>query len=59
MIKVAYLGDGVYARSDGSTVVLTTGNTYESGKADNIVYLEWETIAALEAYIKSLREAFK
>jgi len=47
-----YLGDGVYADRDERGIVLTT----EDGvRATNTIVLEPEVIAALEEYLKELR----
>jgi len=52
----AYLGDSVYADFDGYAVVLTTENGL--GPSNTIV-LEPEVIAALDRYVKQLREAIE
>lgn len=46
-----YLGDGVYARHDGYSVVLTTERAI--GRTDTI-YLEPEVLAALLAWLKRI-----
>ena len=45
-IKPTYLGDGVYIRSDGHFVILTTGHD-EEHHATNIIYLEPEVLSKL------------
>lgn len=48
-----YLGDSVYADFDGYAIVLTTDNGY--GPSNTIV-MDPQTIAALERYMKRLKE---
>lgn len=47
-----YLGDSVYAESDGCTVLLTTEN---SGSPSNKIYLEPEVLQALMDYLEWLK----
>jgi hypothetical protein len=47
-----YLGDGVYAAFDGFGIVLTTENGLST---QNVIVLEPEVIAKLEAYIAKLK----
>lgn len=50
-----YLGDGVYADTDGyGGLVLTTG-THERASADNVIVLEAEVLAALIQWIARAR----
>jgi hypothetical protein len=50
-----YLGDGVYAEwDDYSTLILTTENGIS---VENQIYLEPEVFAALERFMKRIKEA--
>ncbi len=49
-----YIGDGVYVRHDGYSVVLTTERA--SGRTDTI-YLEPQVLAALLAWLKRISSA--
>lgn len=49
-----YLGDGAYAEWDGAAWVLTTSNGIRD---TNRIVLEPEVMAALEAFVASMREA--
>lgn len=51
-----YLADGVYASFDGFSVVLTTGH-HDPAQAKNVIVLEPEVLAALEAWSQRLGEA--
>lgn len=48
-----YLGDGVYADTDGFAVILTTENGVET---TNSIYLEPTVLEALARYVKRLPE---
>lgn len=50
-----YIGDGVYASTDGYHVMLHLGHH----EAEPLVGLEPEVLAALNTYAKSLPERFK
>lgn len=49
----AYIGDGVYVDFDGYALVLTTENGIST---TNRIVLEPEVYAALERYVKGLKE---
>lgn len=57
MSASAYLGDGVYACTDDfGAIVLTTGD-HDLRKAGNVIVLEREVIAALDAWrVEQTRE---
>lgn len=48
-----YLGDGVYADTNGFHIILTTSNGIE---ITNRIYLEAEVIEALLRYLKAMKE---
>jgi hypothetical protein len=52
-IKKIYLGDGVYADTDGYHIILTTEDGYHQ---TNKIYLDDEVIDALQSFIKKVRE---
>ncbi len=52
-----YLGDSVYADTDGYHIILTTEQG--DGVASNTIYLESNVIAELNAYIDSVRNQSK
>jgi hypothetical protein len=55
VIAPDYIGDGVYATENEYGLILTTGH-HEQAKADNIIALEPSVIAALERYIKRMKD---
>lgn len=55
MTNPQYLGDGAYCHiNEYGHLVLTTGH-HEPQRADNIIVLEPEVLAALEKYILNLK----
>ena len=50
--RKTYLGDGVYADLEGGMIKLTTEDGREPS---NTIYLEHETLLALEQYVAYLR----
>ena len=48
-----YLGDAVYVDFDGHGLILTTENGIET---TNTIFLEPEVYAALEIYVKDLKQ---
>lgn len=55
-IEPSYLGDGVYAQVENGVLVLTTGTDLKQDPS-NVIFMEPEVLAALEAYIQKLRTA--
>jgi len=52
MNNAEYLGDGVYAiRDDWNRVALTTGD-HNPAKADNVIVLEPEVLAAFDKWLR-------
>lgn len=54
MKNEVYLGDSVYAYSDGFVVVLTTNNGYPDDPR-NIIVLEPEVLSAFLGWLKRLK----
>ena len=52
--KPVYLGDSVYAETDGYALILTTNNGYPDDPR-NRIYLEPDVYAGLVAYAAALR----